>query len=223
MNLQNQTVNDACSIRVRALAGREEELSALLRSAATLVRETEAQTLQWTAVREAQRDFRIVDFFANEEGRNAHFAGQVAAALKVQAPTLVQGDWEHGVVANIQNARVLSHVVRERTVTASACLASHITIKARESKEAELATLLTQGARIVEQNGLGTLLWYALQLDDYNFAIYDVFSSEQAREAHFSGQVAQALKARAEALIEGGWQNGVLKNIVHSEVLSATF
>jgi quinol monooxygenase YgiN len=35
-------------------------------------------------------------------------------------------------------------------------------------------------------------------------AIFDIFADEEARDAHFSGAVAAALKQNADALVDGG-------------------
>jgi hypothetical protein len=44
---------------------------------------------------------------------------------------------------------------------------------------------------------------------------------QAGQDAHVSGQVAAALKSSANDLIEGGWDNGILKNFQVFEVLSS--
>ena len=64
------------------------------------------------------------------------------------------------------------------------------------------------------------MLWTALKLDDHTFAIFDTFTDAAARDAHFSGQVAAALKGQADRLVVGGWDLGVLPNVTHFEVMT---
>lgn len=215
--------NEGTSIRIKASPTNEQALADFLSSGAALVRQTEPDTLQWVAQRESADTFRIIDFFADAHGRAAHFAGQVAAALKDQATDLVQSGWDEGVVANVENSQVLASVVRVADAERQPLLASYIELQAKAGQGENLANFLTSGAKIVEETEAGTMLWYALQIDDTRFAIYDLFADAAARDAHFGGLVAAALQDSASALVEGGWEEGVLKNVVHSEVLSITF
>jgi len=223
MSTNATTPTTGTHIRIQAASGKAEELAAFLGGGAPLIKAGEPGTLQWIAQREGPDAFRIVDFFANEDGRAAHFAGAVAAALQEQAPGLVQSGWDDGVVANIRNGEVLASLVRASDAHATPALASYIEIKAQAGQADNLAAFLAGGAAIIERTEPGTLLWYALRLDATTFAIYDVFVDAQARDAHFAGAVASALAESAATLVEGGWDDGVVKNVVHAEVLSITF
>ena len=98
----------ATYIRITAAPGQVDALAELLTAAGPIVAETEPKTLYWVAVRLDQDNFAIFDIFADETGREAHFAGQVAGLLKEQSVTLVAGGWEDGVVANISNYTILA-------------------------------------------------------------------------------------------------------------------
>ena len=87
----------------------------------------------------------------------------------------------------------------------------------------ELAALLAGAGAVIRASEPGTLLWYGLRLSHDRFAIFDVFADEAGRNAHFAGQVAAALQAKAGALVEGGWEAGVVAKVVAYEVLSATW
>lgn len=214
---------ESTSILLRSKPGAADALAGFLAGGAAAVHETEPLTLQWIAQREGDDTFRIVDFFASDDGRQAHFAGQVAAALQGQAPDLVAGGWDGGVVPNITNAQVLSSHVRDAGASPEPTLACHIQITAQPGQEDALAAFLTAGAEIVRDTEPGTLLWYAIRLDTSNFAIYDVFVDEAARDAHFAGTVAAALQESASTLVEGGWEDGVVNNVVHANILSLTY
>jgi len=98
----------AVRIAIKALPGKEETLANVLTGAAATIAATEPGTLLWYAIRIDHTRFAIFDVFADEAGKSAHFAGQVAAALKAGSPDLVQGGWDKGVVANVRNYTVLS-------------------------------------------------------------------------------------------------------------------
>ena len=96
------------SIKLKAKEGKSEELAQLLKSAGEIVAKEEAQTHFWVATRLDERNFYICDAFSNTTGMEAHFEGTVAQKLKSVAEDLVEGGWEQGVVANIQQQEVLS-------------------------------------------------------------------------------------------------------------------
>lgn len=98
----------ATYIRLEAASGQSEQLAALLTAAGPIVAETESETLFWAALRIDESNFAIFDIFADNCGREAHFAGQVAGLLNEQASVLLAGGWDEGVVANISNFDILA-------------------------------------------------------------------------------------------------------------------
>lgn len=68
--------------------GKEAAVAELLASAASLARQ-EAATVTWYAFRAGPRSFGIFDTFADEAGRKAHMAGQIAQALLGKADELL--------------------------------------------------------------------------------------------------------------------------------------
>jgi quinol monooxygenase YgiN len=75
-------------VALEAKPGKEDAVATFLRGALPLV-EQEEQTTAWFAIRTGPSGFAIFDAFADEAGRDAHLAGQVAAALMTQAPELL--------------------------------------------------------------------------------------------------------------------------------------
>ncbi|GEM_PF-2740474 len=218
------TALEATFIPVTANPGKEGAVAELLRGAADLVKKTEPLTLQWLALREdgTQSRFAIVDFFHEAKGREAHFAGQVAAALKLASGAALVGGWDNGVVAHVENSQVLSYAVSDLRGP-KAALAVRIEIKAKTGQEENLADFLAGAGTLVKATEPGTLLWYAIRIAPDTFAIFDVFADADAKAAHFGGKVAAALKANSGALVAGGWDNGVVSNIKGYQVLSATY
>ena len=106
----------------------------------------------------------------------------------------------------------------------SATKATLVSLRAARGKAGALAELLVAGRDIVAQTEPGTLYWVALrsESDPDEFAIFDLFADQNGRVAHFEGKVAAALKSRADELVEGGWDEGVLARVVHYDVRAAT-
>lgn len=100
-------------IDLRAAAGQADALAVFLGNAASVVAENEPGTLRWFALRsESEPDrFAIVDWFADESGRSAHFGGPVAAALRENADLLVEGGWP-AVLEGVEHGTVLGSLSR---------------------------------------------------------------------------------------------------------------
>jgi quinol monooxygenase YgiN len=77
--------------RVEAKPGKETEVLEFLKSALPLA-EAEPDTVRWYALKIGPSTFGIFDTFETEEGRQAHLAGQIAAALMANASALLASD-----------------------------------------------------------------------------------------------------------------------------------
>ena len=216
---QETVMNDytASYIEMRAASGQTSAFAEFLASAAPLVRETEPGTELWFAL-QAGDTLAIFDIFIDEAARDAHFSGAVAGALNDNAGTLVQGGWDDGVVANINNSVVLS--AKAPVDLDSATTATYIALEAAPGQAEQLAELLGAAGPIVAETEPQTLFWVALRIDETNFAIFDAFADNSGREAHFAGQVAGLLNERAADLVEGGWDEGVVANVRNYEILA---
>lgn len=76
-----------------------------------------------------------------------------------------------------------------------------VSMKAKPGKEQAVMNFLQGGLPIVAQEP-GTESWYAFQIDESTFGIFDTFQSEIGRQAHLKGEVAKALLANASDLLE---------------------
>ncbi|GES46063.1 hypothetical protein RsS62_53150 [Rhizobium dioscoreae] len=74
----------ALYVPIEAKPGKEQEVADFLRSAIPLVN-AEPGTISWYAIQEGPSSFAIFDTFDDEDGRDAHLNGQVAAALMAKA------------------------------------------------------------------------------------------------------------------------------------------
>jgi quinol monooxygenase YgiN len=82
------TVKVGLFVRLVAKEGKERAVEDFLRSGLEIV-QAEPGTIQWYAVRFDRRTFAIFDTFADEQGRDAHLGGRVAAALMAKAAELL--------------------------------------------------------------------------------------------------------------------------------------
>ncbi len=77
----------ALFVRLEAKPGKEKEVEQFLRSGLPLVNE-EPATTAWFGIRLGPSTFGIFDAFPDENGRQAHLSGKVAAALIAKADDL---------------------------------------------------------------------------------------------------------------------------------------
>ncbi len=207
----------ASYIPMPAAEGQTVAFADFLTGAAPIVKETEPGTELWFALQDSDT-LAIFDIFVDDGARSAHFSGAVAGALNESADALVAGGWDAGVVANINNSNVLS--AKAPVDLYNATTATYIAIEAAPGKADDLAALLTAAGPIVAETEPKTLFWVALQIDENNFAIYDIFADNSGREAHFAGQVAGLLNTQASDLVKGGWDDGVVANVRNYDILA---
>jgi quinol monooxygenase YgiN len=74
--------------RLQAKPGKEADVARFLESGLALANQESATTV-WFALRFGPATFGIFDAFADDAGRKAHLAGQIAAALMAKAPELL--------------------------------------------------------------------------------------------------------------------------------------
>jgi len=74
-------------VTLEAQQGKEADAEVFLKSAQPLALDERA-TLKWYAIKLAPGQFGIFDTFANEAGRSAHLAGEIAKALGARANEL---------------------------------------------------------------------------------------------------------------------------------------
>ena len=65
-------------------------------------------------------------------------------------------------------------------------------LEAKPDKAAELKEFLIGGKAVVDSEP-GTRTWYAFQLDDTHFGIFDTFADDEGRQAHLNGDIPKAL------------------------------
>lgn len=88
-----------------------------------------------------------------------------------------------------------------------------VRLVAKDGKADEVEAFLRAGrAAVLEEPG--TTSWYAVRFGDRDFAIFDTFPSDAARQAHLAGKVGTALIARTPELLD------IAPQIEYAEVLA---
>src|SRR5215831_18544786 len=77
-------------VTLEAQQGKEADAEVFLKSAQPLALDEEA-TLKWYAIKLAPGKFGIFDTFANEAGRTAHLAGEIAKAFWRARQRIIRG------------------------------------------------------------------------------------------------------------------------------------
>ena len=75
-----------------------------------------------------------------------------------------------------------------------------VRVEAKPGKENEVLEFL-KSALPLAQAEEGTVRWYALQIGESTFGVFDTFETEGARDSHLGGEIAKALMANADALL----------------------
>ncbi len=75
-----------------------------------------------------------------------------------------------------------------------------VQLHAKPGKSAEVAEFL-ESARPLALQEAQTVSWYAVQLGEDRFAIFDTFNDDDGRQAHLAGPIAAALMGRADELL----------------------
>lgn len=81
-------VRTALMVRLDAKPGKEEAVASFLKDGLSVVQE-EPATITWYALKLGPSTYGIFDTFPDDAGRDAHLAGQVAAALMANASELL--------------------------------------------------------------------------------------------------------------------------------------
>jgi quinol monooxygenase YgiN len=80
---------------------------------------------------------------------------------------------------------------------ADVSVALFVRLEAADGQADALAEFLRNAKALVAQEP-GTTVWYALRFGPTTFGIFDAFESEDGRQAHLNGAVAQGLGEHAE-------------------------
>ena len=75
-----------------------------------------------------------------------------------------------------------------------------VRLEAKPGKEQAVADFLAVGL-VMANLEVTTPIWFALKLSPTTFGIFDAFASEEDRQAHLHGSIANALMAHADEML----------------------
>ncbi|MFK8005200.1 MAG: putative quinol monooxygenase [Saprospiraceae bacterium] len=75
-----------------------------------------------------------------------------------------------------------------------------VIVNAKPEKANDVKQFL-MGALPLANKEAGTKSWYAFQIDETTFGIFDTFADEDGRDAHLNGDIAKALLQNADDLL----------------------
>jgi quinol monooxygenase YgiN len=73
-------------------------------------------------------------------------------------------------------------------------------LEAKPGKGPDLHALLKSGLELARAEQ-GTVAWFAFQVSDTTYGIFDTFTDEDSRIAHTNGEIPKALMAQADELL----------------------
>ncbi|MDW3196456.1 MAG: hypothetical protein R8G66_29040 [Cytophagales bacterium] len=187
-------------VKMKAKPGKEQAVRDFLLGGLPLVQK-EPDTQSWYAFQVDENEFGIFDTFSTNEGRQAHLEGEVAKALLANADDLLV-DFE--VSVRIQPANLLATKLSKEGENKGLL----VIMKARKGKTQEVEKFLLAGEELVNDE-TNTLSWYAMQLNNDTYAIFDTFAADEGRNAHLNGKVAAALMKSAPEILEGFGQQAI--------------
>jgi quinol monooxygenase YgiN len=75
-----------------------------------------------------------------------------------------------------------------------------VRLEAKPGKEQALEDFLAAGLELTNQEAT-TPIWFALKLSPSTFGIFDAFASDEHRQAHLAGNMANQLMSRVDELL----------------------
>jgi quinol monooxygenase YgiN len=187
------TVTKGLLVRLHARPEKEAEVERFLTDARSLV-EQEPATTAWFAVRFGRAEYGIFDVFPDEQGRDAHLNGAVAGGLTQR------GDELFAESPAIERIDVLADKLPASAPGAAIHKALLLTFAPKSQSGAAVTDFLRGGRQLVDEEP-GTLAWFAIQLEDGRYGIFDVFPDNRARLAHLAGRVPRELAKHALSLL----------------------
>jgi quinol monooxygenase YgiN len=183
-------------VRLEAQHPKDADVEEFLLSALPLVRD-EPRTTAWFAIRFGRSEYGIVDFFPDEQARDAHLAGPVAQALRDRSAELFARPPEI-VELDVLASKLPPAGAGPFDVTKGLLL----TFEPKAGHEQDAAGFL-EGALPIVEDEPKTIAWFAIRLEDGHFGIFDVFPDNQGRLAHIAGRVPRDLLKNATTLLGG--------------------
>ena len=181
-------------VTLKAKKGKESSVKDFLLGGLEIVN-GEEETVSWFVYQIDDQTFGIFDTFTNEAGRDNHLTGSVAKALMANADELLE---DFDAVKSIKKADIVALDIKKGNQD----MGLLVTLQAKKGKEDEVESFLKVGQTIVHNKEPKTVSWYAVNLGEGTFAIFDTSHDEEGRLFHLNGEVAAALMEKAPEILE---------------------
>jgi len=202
-------VSHGLLVRLEAAPDKDAEVEALLRGTVALLRD-EPGTTAWYAVRFGRSEYGVFDAFHDEADRQTHLHGSVASAL-MDSQSLFTAP------PTIEKVRVLASKLPSTPVEATQ-KGLMLTFPAKLGRAEQVEQFLLDAEALVKDEP-GTTAWFAIQRENGDYGIFDVFPDNGSRFSHLTGHVPRELAKHALSML-GGLPDVSLVDVVAEQRLS---
>lgn len=172
-------------IRLDVKAGMDDQVEEFLQSALSFV-DGNSRPSAWYGLRFGRSEYGIFDVFESEEERHAYLDGPVTKKMMENAAVLLNEPPE------IMEVEILAEKLPRHTPVEEDKKALLLTFKAKKGNEAVVEQFLKDAEPIVEDEP-ETTAWFAIQFDNGEYGIFDVFHNNRARMKYLVGKVQREL------------------------------
>ena len=202
-------VSHGLLVRLEAAPDKDAEVEALLRGTVALLRD-EPGTTAWYAVRFGRSEYGVFDAFHDEADRQTHLHGSVASAL-MDSQSLFTAP------PTIEKVRVLASKLPSTPAEATQ-KGLMLTFPAKLGRAEQVEQFLLDAEALVKDEP-GTTAWFAIQRENGDYGIFDVFPDNGSRFSHLTGHVPRELAKHALSML-GGLPDVSLVDVVAEQRLS---
>ncbi|KAF9562405.1 hypothetical protein CPC08DRAFT_742206 [Agrocybe pediades] len=202
-------IKQASLVPLFVQAGKESIIEQFVLSGLSIAK-SEPATIQWFAAKvqdssPSSPEYIIFDTFPDDEGRKAHFAGDIPKALHAQGAEFLARPPD---VSQVACEILVSKVAKvdgaaEGDVKMGYKVGLIALFEAKPGKR-ETVREFMKGAELMLEEEPDTLVWCAVHFTGTDkFAVVDFFANEEARQTHLKGKIAAALFASVEENLVG--------------------
>ena len=203
-------VTQGLLVRLEAAPGKDADVEALLRGTVALLRD-EPGTTAWYAVRFGRSEYGVFDAFHDEADRQAHLHGSVARSLMENSRALFVAP------PTIEMVRVLASKLPSIPVEATQ-KGLMLTCPAMMGRAEQVEQFLRDAEQLVNEEPR-TTAWFAIQRENGDYSIFDVFPDNGGRFSHLTGHVPRELAKHALSML-GGMPEVAMVDVVAEQRLA---